>query len=88
MPHEACIGHLQTALEMIPPGKQNDELRMHVTEALKEVESGYGQEDEMMKDKGKSAISPSASHMSAPEAEKANPYGGSNRRYSYSQYRS
>ena len=45
MAHQECIDHLQMALEMIPPGKQNDELRMHVSEALKEVESGYGQED-------------------------------------------
>jgi hypothetical protein len=46
MPHQECIDHLQMALDMIPPGKENDELRMHVSEALKEVESGYGQEDE------------------------------------------
>jgi len=45
MAHQECIDHLQMALEMIPPGKQNDELRMHVSEALKEVKSGYGQED-------------------------------------------
>jgi hypothetical protein len=46
MAHQECIDHLQMALDMIPEGKQNDELRMHVSEALKEVESNYGTEDE------------------------------------------
>jgi hypothetical protein len=45
MPHQECIDHLQMALEMIPDGEENDELRMHVSEALKEVKSGYGEED-------------------------------------------
>lgn len=51
MPHQECIDHLESAMELVPPG--NDELRMHLTEALKEVKSGYGEEggdeDEMMK---------------------------------------
>jgi hypothetical protein len=46
MPHQECIDHLQMALEMIPEGEENDELRMHIDEALKEVKSNYGQEDE------------------------------------------
>jgi hypothetical protein len=45
MAHQECIDHLQMALEMIPSGEQNNELRMHVSEALKEVKSNYGQED-------------------------------------------
>jgi len=45
MPHQECVDHLQMALEMVPAGKENDELRMHISEALKEVESSYGQED-------------------------------------------
>lgn len=55
MPHQMCIDHMEAALELVPPG--NDELRMHLTEALKEIKSGYGEEgeeDEMMPSEDKS----------------------------------
>lgn len=32
-------------------------------------------------------ISPSANHMTGAQAEAVNPYGGTNRRYTYAQYR-